>query len=79
MVEEKKPRLASGLALCSVSSIAVGMELVGQANVLDWRGDLRFGGLTVFSVKRISGKPRGRAGALLFWTAGVYGILLVCG
>jgi hypothetical protein len=30
------------------SSIADGMKLIGRPNVLDWRGDLMFGGLTDF-------------------------------
>jgi hypothetical protein len=44
---------------CSISIIAGGVELIGHAKVLDWRGDLRFGGLTGFWVGWIRGTGEG--------------------
>jgi hypothetical protein len=38
------------LEMLYISIIAGGVELIGHAKVLDWRGDLRFGGLTGFWV-----------------------------
>ena len=41
----------------SISSIAVGVELIGHAKLLEWRGDLRFEGLTcVFWAENSKGK-----------------------
>src|ERR1700733_1250169 len=54
--ETEKSRVGSpGLSLTSsISSIADGMKLIGQANVLDWRGYLMFRGVTDFWVARKS-------------------------
>ena len=44
--------------LCSVSSIAFEIELMGQANVGVWRGNLRFMGLTRVFGKILSSGSR---------------------
>jgi hypothetical protein len=41
--EKGKPRWLAGAFLFSISIIAGWWELIGQANVLDWRGFCGFG------------------------------------
>jgi hypothetical protein len=50
-----KTPAVSGVFLFALFIIAGGAELIRHANVLDWRGFLGFGGLTVFGVGQVLG------------------------
>jgi hypothetical protein len=60
-LSKKNPGFVSGAASSSLSSLVHTRELMGQADIVDWQGDLRILGLTAKTGFKVQGLRRQEA------------------